>query len=183
MVEITELRAKMACAIDAFVRELSGLRAGRASANLLDSIMVDAYGSKSPIKQVANISVADHRMLIIQAWDKSAIKPIEVAIQNSSLGVSTQIEGQTIRVIVPELSEERRKEICKLAGKYAESAKVSVRNVRRDGMEGLKKAEKNKEISEDEAKKLSDNVQKITDDAVKQIDLILDKKNTELMKI
>ena len=183
MIDFNDIQNRMNAAIDALARELSGLRAGRASINLLDTVMVEAYGNKVPVKQVANISVADTRMLVIQAWDKSTIKPIEVAIQNSNLGVSTQIDGQSIRVIVPELSEERRKEICKLAGKYAEQAKVAIRNIRRDGMDGLKKAEKAKEISEDESKKHSEKVQKYTDDFVKKIDEVLAKKEAELLKV
>ena len=183
MLDLNNIQSRMTSAIDALNREFSGLRAGRASVNLLDTVMVEAYGNKVPVKQVANITVADSRMLVIQAWDKSTIKPIEIAIQNSNLGVSTQVEGQTIRIIIPELSEERRKEICKLAAKYAEQSKVSVRNVRRDGMDELKKSEKAKEISEDESKKLADKVQKLTDESVKKIDEILSKKEAELLKI
>ena len=183
MLDFNDIQNRMTSTVDALNKELSGLRAGRASINLLDTVMVDAYGNKVPVKQVANISVADTRMLVIQAWDKSTIKPIEVAIQNSNLGVSTQIDGQSIRVIIPELSEERRKEICKLASKYAEQTKVSIRNIRRDGMDALKKAEKAKEISEDELKKHSEKVQKFTDDFVKRVDEILSKKEAELLKV
>ena len=183
MLDFNDIQNRMISAIESLNRELSGLRAGRASVNLMDTVMVEAYGNRVPVKQVANISVADTRMLVIQAWDKSMIKPIEVAIQNSNLGVSTQIDGQSIRVIVPELSEERRKEICKLAGKYAEQTKVSIRNIRRDGMDALKKSEKAKEISEDESKKHSEKVQKFTDDFVKRVDDILAKKETELLKV
>lgn len=183
MLDFNDIQNRMMSAIESLNRELSGLRAGRASVNLMDTVMVEAYGNRVPVKQVANISVADTRMLVIQAWDKSMIKPIEVAIQNSNLGVSTQIDGQGIRVIVPELSEERRKEICKLAGKYAEQTKVSIRNIRRDGMDVLKKSEKAKEISEDESKKHSEKVQKFTDDFVKRVDDILAKKEMELLKV
>ena len=183
MLDLDELERRMALTVDSLSKEFSGLRAGRASINLLDTVMVEAYGNKVPVKQVANISVADTRMLMIQTWDKSTIKPIEVAIQNSNLGVSTQIEGQTIRVIIPELSEERRKEICKLASKFAEQSKVAIRNIRRDGMDELKKSEKLKEISEDESKKLTDKVQKLTDNFIKKIDSVLSSKESELLRI
>jgi len=183
MIDLKSLENRMNTALEALIREFSGLRAGRASVNLLDTVMVDAYGGRVPVKQVANVSVADSRMIVVQTWDKSTIKPIEAAIQNSNLGVSVQVEGQTIRVIVPELSEERRKEICKLASKYAEQSKVAVRNIRRDGMDELKKSEKAKEISEDESKKLADKVQKLTDDFVKKIDEALSKKEADILKI
>lgn len=183
MIDLKSLENRMNTALEALIREFSGLRAGRASVNLLDTVMVDAYGNRVPVKQVANVSVADSRMIVVQAWDKSTIKPIEAAIQNSNLGVSVQVEGQTIRVIVPELSEERRKEICKLASKYAEQSKVSIRNIRRDGMDDLKKSEKVKEISEDESKKLADKVQKLTDDFVKKIDEAFSKKEADILKI
>lgn len=183
MLDLNALENRMTLSVDSLVKELSGLRAGRATIGLLDTVMVDAYGGKVPVKQVANVSVADSRMLTIQTWDKSTVKPIEVAIQNSNLGVSTQIEGQTIRVIIPELSEERRKEICKLAAKYGEQSKVAVRNIRRDGMDELKKSEKAKEISEDDSKKLAEKIQKLTDNFVKKIDDVLKAKEAELLRI
>lgn len=183
MLDLNVLENRMTLSVDSLVKELSGLRAGRATIGLLDTVMVDAYGGKVPVKQVANVSVADSRMLIIQTWDKSTIKPIEVAIQSSNLGVSTQIEGQTIRVIIPELSEERRKEICKLAAKYSEQSKVAVRNIRRDGMDELKKSEKAKEISEDDSRKLAEKIQKLTDNFVKKIDDVLKAKEAELLRI
>ncbi len=173
----------MNLSIDALVRDFSGLRTGRASADLLNNVSVDVYGSKSPINQLGSVTVSDSRTLLVQFWDKSALKPAENAIQNANLGVSVQVEGQSIRVIVPELSEERRKELCKVAAKYAEQAKVSVRNIRRDGMDNIKKSEKAKELSEDEAKKKSSNIQQLTDDAVKKIDDLLALKEKDILKI
>lgn len=183
MVNIDNLKKRMSSALDTLLRDFSGLRTGRASVNLLDHVTAEVYGSRTPISQLGNISVVDTKMLLIQIWDKSAVKPIELAIQNSSLGVSTQIEGTSIRVIIPALSEERRKEICKLASKYSEQTKVSIRNVRRDGMDDLKKCEKAKEISEDESKKVSAEIQKITDDFVKKVDEALAVKEKEILKI
>lgn len=183
MFDIENLKKRMNSAVDALVRDFSGLRTGRASADLLNNINVEVYGSKSPINQLGSVSISDTRTLFVQFWDKAALKPAENAIQNSNLGVSVQVEGQGIRVIVPELSEERRKELCKVASKYAEQAKVSVRNVRRDGMDDVKKAEKAKELSEDEAKKVAANIQILTDDAVKKIDNLLIAKEKDILKI
>ena len=183
MFDIDSLKKRMNLSIDALVRDFSGLRTGRASADLLNNVSVDVYGSKSPINQLGSVTVSDTRTLLVQFWDKSTLKPAENAIQNANLGVSVQVEGQSIRVIVPELSEERRKELCKVAAKYAEQAKVSVRNIRRDGMDDIKKAEKAKEFSEDEAKKISSNIQQLTDDAVKKIDDLLALKEKDILKI
>lgn len=183
MVDINDLKKRMNSAIEVLLKDFSGLRTGRASVNLLDNLTADVYGSKTPLNQLGNVSVVDTKMLLIQVWDRSAIKPVEAAIENSGLGVSTQVEGQSIRVIVPALSEERRKEICKLAAKYAEQTKVSVRNVRRDGMDDIKKAEKAKEISEDESKRIANDIQKLTDDFVKKIDELLETKEKEVLKI
>lgn len=183
MFDIENLRKRMNLSIDALVRDFSGLRTGRASADLLNNINVEVYGCKSPINQLGSVSISDTRTLLVQFWDKAALKPAENAIQNANLGVSVQVEGQGIRVIVPELSEERRKELCKVASKYAEQAKVSVRNVRRDGMDDVKKAEKEKELSEDEAKKVSANIQTLTDEAVKKIDNLLIAKEKDILKI
>ncbi len=183
MFDIDSLKKRMNLSIDALVRDFSGLRTGRASADLLNNVSVDVYGSKSPINQLGSVTVSDTRTLLVQFWDKSTLKSAENAIQNANLGVSVQVEGQSIRVIVPELSEERRKELCKVAAKYAEQAKVSVRNIRRDGMDDIKKAEKAKELSEDEAKKISSNIQQLTDDAVKKIDDLLALKEKDILKI
>jgi ribosome recycling factor len=149
----------------------------------LDRIFVEAYGNKVPIQQVGTISAPEARMLTVQVWDSSLIKPTEVAIRNSQLGLSPTVDGQMIRIAVPDLSEERRKEICKLAGKYAEQARIALRNIRREGMDEVKKLEKNKEINEDQQKKMSDEIQKITDEFVKKIDTSLSVKEKEIMKV
>ncbi|MFN9003326.1 MAG: ribosome recycling factor, partial [Alphaproteobacteria bacterium] len=163
--------------------EFAGLRTGRASANLLDSIQVEAYGNMMPMNQVGTINVPEPRMITIQVWDKSMIKAVEKAITQANLGLNPASDGQLIRVPIPALSEERRKELSKIAGKYAEGAKVAIRNVRRDGMDALKQQEKDKKISEDEHRKQSDQIQKMTDDFVKKIDEALATKEKDIMSV
>ena len=180
---LEKLRKKMTSSFENLLKDFGSLRTGRASVSLLDSVMVEAYGSMVPLQQVGTVSAPEARLLTIQVWDSSLIKPTEVAIRNSSIGLSPMVDGQLIRVAVPELSEERRKEICKLAAKYAEQTKVAIRNVRREGMDDAKKQEKNKEITEDELKKLSDDIQKLTDEYVKKIDAAFDVKEKEIMKV
>ncbi len=180
---LEKLRKKMTASFENLLKDFSGLRTGRASVSILDSVMVEAYGSMVPLQQVGTVSAPEARLLTVQVWDSSLIKPTEVAIRNSSIGLSPMVDGQLIRIAVPELSEERRKEICKLAGKYAEQTKVAIRNVRREGMDDAKKQEKNKEITEDELKKLSDDIQKLTDEYVKKIDAALEVKEKEIMKV
>lgn len=180
---LEKLRKKMTASFENLLKDFSGLRTGRASVSILDSVMVEAYGSMVPLQQVGTVSAPEARLLTIQVWDSSLIKPTEVAIRNSSIGLSPMVDGQLIRIAVPELSEERRKEICKLAARYAEQTKVAIRNVRREGMDDAKKQEKNKEITEDELKKLSDNIQKLTDEYVKKIDAALEVKEKEIMKV
>ena len=180
---LNKLRDKMTANFENLLKDFGRLRTGRASISILDNIMVEAYGSTVPLQQVGTVSVPEARMLSIQVWDSALIKPTEVAIRNSSLGLSPMVDGQLIRIAIPELSEERRKEICKLAGKYAEQTKVAIRNVRREGMDEAKKQEKNKEITEDELKKLSDEIQKLTDEFIKKIDTVLDVKEKEIMKV
>ncbi len=180
---LEKLRKKMMYSFENLLRDFSGLRTGRASVSILDNVMVEAYGNVVPLQQVGTVSAPEARLLTVQVWDSSLIKPTEVAIRNSSIGLSPMVDGQLIRIAVPELSEERRKEICKLAGKYAEQTKVAVRNVRREGMDDAKKQEKNKEITEDELKKISDDIQKLTDEYVKKIDMALDVKEKEIMKV
>lgn len=180
---LDKLKAKMTASLENLLKDFSGLRTGRASVSILDNIMVEAYGNMVPLQQVGTVSVPEARMLSIQVWDSSLIKPTEIAIRNSSLGLSPMVDGQLIRIAIPELSEERRKEICKLAGKYAEQTKVAIRNVRREGMDDAKKQEKDKEITEDGLKKLSDEIQKLTDEFIKKIDTVLEVKEKEIMKV
>lgn len=174
---------RMQAAIDVLAKELSGLRAGRASINLLDPIKVDAYGSYMPISQVGTVSAPEPRLLVVQVWDKGMVKAVEKAIRESSLGVSPSAEGQLVRVVLPDLNQERRQELAKLAAKYAEEAKISVRNVRREGNDMIKKLEKDKEASEDEAHRLTDEMQTITDGYIKKIDEMAAIKQKDIMQV
>lgn len=178
-----DLKRRMDGAIEALHKEFGGLRTGRASASLLDTVVVDMYGSKMPINQVATVSVPESRLLIVQVWDQSAVKSVEKAIRDSGLGLNPQPDGAMVRIPIPDLNEERRQELTKVAGKYAESARISVRNVRKDGMDSLKKMEKDSEISEDEHKRSSEEVQKLTDEAIGQIDSMLASKEKDIMTV
>lgn len=180
---ITETARRMDGAIDVLNREFTGLRTGRASVNLLDAVKVDAYGSLTPINQVGNINAPESRMLTVQVWDNSMIKSVEKAIRESGLGLNPAVDGQLIRIPLPALNEERRQELTKIASKYAEEARISVRNVRRDAMEALKKSEKDGDISEDEHRRLSDEVQKVTDSHIKKIDDTLASKQKDIMQV
>lgn len=180
---LDNLKKKMNASLDSLMRDFSGLRTGRASVTMLDSIMVEAYGSVVPLQQVGTVSAPEARMLTVQVWDSSLIKPTEVAIRNAPIGLSPMVDGQLIRISIPELSEERRKEICKLAGKYAEQIRVAIRNVRREGMDDAKKQEKNKLLTEDQLKKVSDDIQKLTDEYIKKVDTALSVKEKEIMKV
>ncbi len=163
--------------------EFSGLRTGRASPALVEPVTVDAYGSQLPINQVGNISTPEPRLLTIQVWDKGLVKAVDKAIRDAGLGLNPQIDGQLLRIPVPELNEERRRELAKLAHKYAENARVAVRNVRRDGMDLLKKLEKDHKIGQDEHHKLGDELQKLTDAHIKDIDHALHVKEQEIMQV
>lgn len=178
-----DLKKKMNSSLEKLLKDFSGLRTGRASVTILDNIMVEAYGSLVPLQQVGTVSAPEARLLTVQVWDSSLIKPVEVAIRNSQIGLSPIVDGMLIRIPVPELSEERRKEICKVAGKYAEQTKVAIRNIRREGMDDLKKKAKDKEITEDIHKKMSDDIQKLTDEFIKKIDGALNIKEAEIMKV
>lgn len=178
-----DLQRRMDGAIEVLSTEFSGLRTGRASASLLDPVVVEVYGSKMPLNQVATISVPEARLLSVQVWDMGNAKAVEKAIRESGLGLNPQPEGAVIRIPIPDLNEERRAELTKVAGKYAENARISVRNVRRDGMDSVKKMEKDGEISEDEQKRLSEEVQKITDMRVAKIDSMLTEKEKDIMKV
>jgi len=178
-----EVQRRMDGALKSLHHEFSGLRTGRASVNLLDHLMVDAYGSMMPINQVGTISAPEPRMLTVQVWDRGMVKAVEKAIATSNLGLNPAPDGQLIRVPIPALSEERRKEMVKVAAKYTEQAKVAIRNVRRDAMDALKAQEKNGEISEDEHRKQSEQVQKLTDDFVKKTDEALAAKEKDILSV
>ena len=180
---INELKQRMQGAIDNLEKEFVGLRTGRASINMLEPVMVDVYGAKMPLNQVATVSVPEARLLTVQVWDASQTKSVEKAIRDAGLGLNPQGEGTLIRVPVPELTTERRTELQKVAGKYAEAARVAVRNIRRDGMDAIKKLEKDKLVSEDDAKRQSDDVQKQTDNFIKKIDEMLAQKEADVMKV
>nr|WP_239589353.1 ribosome recycling factor [Metabacillus crassostreae] len=170
-------------AVSSLSRELASIRAGRASANLLDKLSVDYYGAPTPVNQLASISVPEARLLVIQPYDKSVLGDIEKAIQKSDLGITPSNDGSIIRLSIPALTEERRKELVKLVKKYAEEAKVAVRNVRRDGNDDLKKLEKNGEITEDELRGNTENIQKLTDEFIVKVDSVAKDKEKEIMEV
>ena len=178
-----DLERRMDGAITALQSDLAGLRTGRASVNLLDSIMVPAYGSSMPLTQVGSVSVLDARMLAVNIWDKSVVGAADKAVRESGLGLNPVVDGNNLRIPIPVLNEERRTELTKVAGKYAEQARVAVRNVRRDGMDQLKKAEKDGDISEDQSRGLADDVQKLTDTHIARIDEIVKNKEAEIMQV
>ncbi len=176
-----DLDRRMHGALEVLKHDLAGLRTGRASTALLDPIQVEVYGAMMPISQVATVSVPEARLLSVQVWDRSNIGAVEKAIRNAGLGINPIVDGQLIRLPIPDLTEERRKELAKLAGQYAEKARVAVRNVRRDGMDALKTDEKKHEISEDEHKRLSAEVQKMTDAVIADIDAAAHAKEQEIL--
>ena len=176
-----DLERRMKGAIEALKGDLSGLRTGRANAALLDPVTVTVYGSNMPLNQVATVSVPEPRMISVQVWDKTNIGPVEKAIRSAGLGLNPINDGNTLRLPIPDLTEERRKELAKLAGQYAEKARIAVRNVRRDGMEMLKADENKKEISEDERKRAETEVQKLTDEIIKAVDEAASHKEKEIM--
>lgn len=178
-----DLVRRMDGALETLKKEFTGLRTGRASPSLLEPIRVEAYGSNQPLSQVANVSVAGPSMLQVQVWDRSVAKAVEIAIRDSGLGLNPQSEGQTIRVMLPPLTEQRRNELAKTAAKYSEGAKVAIRGVRRDGMEQIQGWKKKSEIGEDDAKRWSDEVQKLTDEYVKKIDVSLAEKEKDIKTV
>ncbi|SMF76476.1 ribosome recycling factor [Allosphingosinicella indica] len=178
----SDLQRRMSGAVDALKHDLAGLRTGRASTALLDPVTVEVYGANMPLNQVATVSVPEPRMLSVQVWDRSNVNAVEKAIRSAGLGLNPISEGQNIRLPIPDLTEDRRKELAKLAGQYAEKARIAVRNVRRDGMDALKTDEKKKEISEDEHKRLDTEVQKLTDDTIKDIDAAAGSKEKEILQ-
>ena len=178
-----DLIKRMDGAISSFSGDLAGLRTGRASTNMVDGIMIDAYGQKMPIDQVGSISVPEARMISIQVWDKGLVIAVEKAIYESGLGLNPQVDGELIRIPIPELNEERREELSKIAGKYAEQSRIAIRNVRRDGMDEIKKIEKDGTVGKDRAIDLSNEVQELTDDYIKKIDEMLSQKENEIRQV
>ena len=182
-VDLTELKRRMDGAVNAFKSDIASLRTGRASANVLDPVQVEAYGSRVPLNQVANITVPEPRMLSVSVWDKQRVGAVARGIRESNLGLNPIIDGQNLRIPLPELNEERRKSLVKVAHDYAEKGKVAIRHVRRDGMDGLKKAEKDGDIGQDESRTLSDRVQKMTDEMISEVDRLLGDKEKEIMQV
>ena len=181
--DLDDIKRRMEGSLNSLKTEFMGLRAGRASTAMLEPIMVEAYGSKIPMNQVGNISVPEPRLLTVTVWDAGLTSSVEKAIRESDLGLNPMAEGTLIRVPIPDLSEERRRDMAKVAGRYAEAARVAVRNVRRDGIEAARKLEKDGEISEDVRHNLEADVQKLTDDHVKQVDDALSNKETEITQV
>jgi ribosome recycling factor len=180
---LKDLRRRMEGAIEVLRKEFGGLRTGRASASLLEPIQIPAYGGTMPLNQLANVSVPEPRMITVQVWDRAMVKAVDKAIRESGLGLNPQTEGQVIRVPIPDLTEERRRELTKVTARYAEQARVSVRNVRRDGIEMLRRQEKEGEITQDQHRKLQHDVQRLTDDAIRRIDETLSQKDREIMQV
>ncbi len=181
--QISRYRERMDKTVAALKEEFATLRTGRANASLLDQVQVDAYGSKAPISQVGALSVPEPRSITVSVWDKALVVSVEKAIRNAGLGLNPVVEGQNLRIPIPPLTEERRKDLAKLAGKYAEQQRIAVRNVRREAMDDLKKAEKDAVISQDEQKRLEAEVQKLTDEAIKRVDETLKTKEQEIMQV
>ena len=180
---LDDLKTRMQKSIASLREELVGLRTGRASASLLEPVMVEAYGTKMPLQQIATVTVPEARLLSVQVWDRSMAQAVDKAIRNSGLGLNPSTEGATIRVPLPELNEERRRELTKVAHNYAEQARVAIRHIRRDGMELLKKLEKDGAMSQDDSRAKSDLVQKATDAAVAEIDTVVSVKEREIMQV
>lgn len=181
--DVPDLKRRMQGAVGVLRDELGGLRTGRASASLLDPITVEAYGARMPLNQVATVSVPEARLLSVQVWDRGMVNAVEKAIRDSNLGLNPATEGQVLRLRIPELNQERRQELVKVAHKYAEAARVAVRHVRRDGMDLLKKLEKDSEMGSDELERLSKDVQKATDEAIAEVDQTLAQKEKEILSV
>jgi ribosome recycling factor len=181
--DLDDVKRRMQGALDVLMGEFGGLRTGRASSALLEPVMVDAYGSSMPMNQVGTVNVTDSRMISVQVWDQGLVASVEKAIRDSGLGLNPSKEGNSVRVPIPQLSEERRIELTKIAHKYCEQGRVAVRNIRRDGMDKLKRQEKDGEISKDEQRAWGDDLQKLTDGFTKEIDEVLASKETEIMKV
>ena len=182
-IDLDDIERRMNGAIEALKSEFAGLRTGRATASLLDPVTVDVYGSNMPLNQVGTVTVPEPRMLSVQVWDKSNASAVEKAIRNSGLGLNPMLDGQLVRIPIPELNEERRAELAKVAAKYAEQGRIAIRNVRRDGMDTLKRLEKDKVISEDDHKMYADEVQELTNKFVAEVDAALSTKEAEIMQV
>jgi ribosome recycling factor len=180
---VKDLRRRMDGALDVLRKEFAGLRTGRASAGMLDPVVVEAYGNAMPLAQVATVSVPEPRLIIVQVWDRGNVKATEKGIREAGLGLNPQTDGQTIRVPIPDLNEERRRELAKVAAKYAEQARISMRNVRRDGMDLLKKQEKEHKLSQDQHRKLDKDIQALTDETIKKVDGLLAQKDKEILQV
>jgi ribosome recycling factor len=180
---LKDLRRRMDGAIEVLRKEFGGLRTGRASASLLEPISVPAYGGAMPLRELANVNVPEPRMITVQVWDRALVKAVDKAIRESGLGLNPQTEGQVIRVPIPDLNEERRRELTRVTARYAEQARVSVRNVRRDGIEALRRREKDSEISQDEQRRLQHDIQHLTDETIKRIDETLAQKDREILQM
>lgn len=179
--DFADIKTRMKATVDNLNKEFSGLRTGRASVNMLDPVQVDVYGSKMPLNQVASIGTPEPRLLTVQVWDANNTKAVEKAIRDAGLGLNPQPEGTLIRIPVPQLNEERREELKKVAGKYAEQSRVSIRNIRKDGMDAIKKMDSS--VSEDEKKRFEDEVQKLTDEYIEKIDTHLADKEKDIMTV
>ena len=182
-IDMNDLKKRMEAAINSLSHDLAGLRTGRASSALLDPVVVEAYGQKMPINQVGTINVPEARMVAVQVWDKSMVGAVERAIRESNLGLNPVVDGQNLRIPLPELNEERRRELVKVAHQYSEQAKVAIRHVRRDGMEEIKRAEKDGDVGKDDARMLSESVQKLTDEMVVKVDQTVAEKEKEIMQV
>ena len=181
--DIADITRRMQGALDALSREFGGLRTGRASISLLEPLTVEAYGNRMPLNQVGTIGVPEPRMLTVQVWDKTQVKAVEKSIRESDLGLNPQVDGQLVRVPIPDLSEERRQELSKIASRYAEQARVAIRNVRHHGMDNLKRMEKDGEMSKDEHRAWAEEIQQMTDDFIKKVDEITAVKEKEILQV
>jgi ribosome recycling factor len=182
-IDMGEIAKRMDGAIQALKHDFSGLRTGRASASVLDSVTVEAYGQSMPINQLGTVTVPESRMIAVQVWDKSTVGAVERAIRDSGLGLNPITDGTNLRIPLPELNEQRRKELVKIAHQYAENARIAVRHVRRDGMDAIKKAEKDGDVGQDDSRHMQEKVQKMTDDHVANVDSMLAQKETEIMQV
>jgi len=182
-IDLADLRRRMKGAVENLKSEFAGLRTGRASVHLMDPVMVDAYGAQMPLNQVATVSTPESRMISVSVWDKTMVALAEKAIRNAGLGLNPIVDGQTLRIPIPELNEERRTELTKVSGKYAEQSRIAIRNVRRDGMDTIKRLEKDSKISQDEQKSYSDRIQKLTDEMITEIDHLTEIKEKEIMQV
>ena len=180
---VSALHKRMDGALEVLRKEFAGLRTGRASPSLLDPVRVDGYGQIMPMNQVGSVSAPEPRLIVVQVWDKGLVKAVEKAIREANLGLNPQVDGQLVRVPVPDLSEERRKEMTKVTARYAEQARVAVRNVRREGLDGLKKQEKDSKISQDQHRKLDKDIQGLTDATIKRVDEMLHQKDKEILQV